>query len=166
MSDPATNGPAEHDSGLVRLERRVLRLWRIRAGITFGPTVVLAGAAAWALGGPSAGVAVLAVVGIAVAGGVWWWTALVWRAWQFTIGTEALHLRHGVILRRESTIPFHRVQHIDVEAGPLERRLGLTTFVLRTASASSDSAVPGIDVAEAEALRHRVLSLVGTGDAV
>lgn len=166
MTGPTTTGPGEDDSGLVRLERRVLSLWRIRAGIALGPTVVLAGAAAWALGGPLVAVAVLAVAAAAVAAGVWWWTAMVWRAWQFRIGTEALHLRHGVIVRRESTIPFHRVQHIDVEAGPLERRLGLTTFVLRTASASSDSAVPGIDVAEAEALRHRVLSLVGTGDAV
>ena len=71
-----------------------------------------------------------------------------------------------MLTRRESTIPYHRVQHIDLEAGPLERRLGLTSLILRTASASSDSTVPGIDAGDAEALRARILALVGTGDAV
>jgi membrane protein YdbS with pleckstrin-like domain len=151
---------------LVALERRVLSLWRLRSAIVLGGVVALvlagtAGAGAWLAG---AGAALALGVGGGLA--VRWWTATVWRAWQFRIGEHALHLRHGVLVRRESTIPFHRVQHIDLEAGPLERRLGLTSLVLRTASASSDSTIPGIDAAEADALRTRILALVGTGDAL
>jgi membrane protein YdbS with pleckstrin-like domain len=154
------------DGALVPLERRVLSLWRLRAAIGLGAlaAVVLAGAAgtgAWVLG-TSIAIAVGAGGGLLVA----WWTGLVWRAWQFRIGDHALHLRHGVLVRRESTIPFHRVQHIDLEAGPLERRMQLTSLILRTASASSDATIPGIDAADAEELRHRILSLVGTGDAL
>lgn len=151
---------------LVPLERRVLRLWRIRAALVVVPVallpLVLLGVSDLAV----AAVAAIVVAVLATLGGLnWWWTALVWRAWQFRVGEHALHLRHGVLTRHESTIPFHRVQHIDLEAGPLERRLGLTTLVLRTASASSDSTVPGIDAAHADELRTRILALVGTGDA-
>lgn len=153
------------DAGLVPLEERVLTLWRLRAaiGVTIAVVLVAVASVATAWWPGPAGAAVLAVAGGA---GAWWWTALVWRAWQFRIGEGALHLRHGVLTRRESTIPFHRVQHIDLEAGPLERRLGLTSLVLRTASASSDSRIPGIDAGEADELRAWILALVGTGDAL
>lgn len=155
----------EPRTGLIPLERRVLLLWRVRAAGAVGVLVLVTGAVVAIAADPVAGAATAAGV-LAVAGGLaWWWTALVWRAWRFEIGEQALHLRHGVLTRRASTIPFHRVQHIDLEAGPLERRLRLTSVILRTASASSDSQVPGIDADEASALRRRILDLVGPGDA-
>ncbi|HAS09627.1 MAG TPA: hypothetical protein DCS55_03780 [Acidimicrobiaceae bacterium] len=172
MTEPGADAQADRgDHGdpaeeLVPLERRVLSLWRLRAAIGLAVWVALVLAAGVGVGRVLVGsttALVLAVVGGLV---VRWWTSLVWRAWQFRVGDGALHLRHGVLTRRESTIPYHRVQHIDLEAGPLERRMGLTSLILRTASASSDSTVPGIDAAEAEALRARILALVGTGDAV
>ena len=161
---PAVTEPSSDD--LVPLERRVLSLWRLRASIALAVWVTLLLAASVAIGQVLQGA--LAALVLAFVGGllVRWWTSMVWRAWQFRVGAEALHLRHGVLTRRESTIPYHRVQHIDLEAGPLERRMGLTSLILRTASASSDSTVPGIDADEAEALRARILALVGTGDAV
>lgn len=159
MSDPSTEG-------LVPLDRRVLSLWRLRAAIALGVWVALVLAAAVGLGQALPGA--LAAAALAVVGGlvVRGWTSLVWRSWQFRVGEGALHLRHGVLTRRQSTIPYHRVQHIDLEAGPLERRMGLTSLILRTASASTDSTVPGIDAVQADALRARILALVGTGDAV
>lgn len=169
MSDAgpgARPDPATADADLVPLERRVLRLWRIRLGLAAAVVVVPAavvvglGLETWAaapvalvvLGGPTAAI---------VAG----WTALVWRSWRFRVGEDALEIHHGVITRQASTIPYHRVQHIDIEAGPLERKLRLCSLVLRTASASSDSAVPGIDATQAEALRQRILARAGAGDA-
>lgn len=159
--------PAEvvPDHGEVRLEQRVLRLWRLRLGMGLAVAVAVVFVAITVPAGPVVSLAATAVLGGASGALVWWWTGLVWRSWTFRVGERALHLRHGVLVRHESTIPFHRVQHIDTEAGPLERRLGLTTFVLRTASASSDSTVPGIDAAHAEELRRRILTLVGSGDA-
>jgi hypothetical protein len=163
LSDTSTADVADH--GDVRLERRVLRLWRLRLGMVLAVTVLVLLVAVAVAAGPIVSLATTAVVGGGSGALVWWWTGLVWRSWAFRVGDQALHLRHGVLVRHESTIPFHRVQHIDTEAGPLERRLGLTTFVLRTASASSDSTVPGIDAAHAEELRRRILTLVGSGDA-
>lgn len=149
----------------VPLDRRVLVLWRVRSGAAIVAAVFGAGVPLAVSGRGAIGAAV-ALGGLTVLGPVaWWWTGLAWGCWRFEVGAQALHLDHGVLTRHASTIPFHRVQHIDLEAGPLERRLGLATLVLRTASASSDSTVPGIDAAEAERLRRRILELVGTGDA-
>lgn len=153
------------DHGEVRLERRVLRLWRLRLGMALAVIALVVLVSLAVATGPIVSLVTTAAVGGAATALVWWWTGLVWRSWSFRVGERALHLRHGVLVRHESTIPFHRVQHIDTEAGPLERRLGLATFVLRTASASSDSTVPGIDAAHAEELRRRILTLVGSGDA-
>jgi uncharacterized protein len=151
--------------GQVPLEARVLSLWRIRAGSTLAVVCLVVGVVVGLAASVVAAAIVVSV--LAAAGGVtvWWWTALVWRAWRFSVGPDALHLDHGVLTRRSSTIPYHRVQHIDLEAGPLERRFRLTTLVLRTASASSDSTVPGIDANDAETVRSRILARVGTGDA-
>lgn len=165
MSGPRSTGdPA--GAGSVPLESRVLTLWRLRAGSGVVVVAVLCGVVIGASSGALTAGIITAAVATGVGGGLaWWWTALIWRAWRFEIGEHALHLRHGVLTRRASTIPFHRVQHIDLEAGPLERRLRLTSLILRTASASSDSEVPGIDADDAVALRSRILALVGTGDA-
>lgn len=164
--DTDTAGPApEQSRGDVRLEPRVLTLWRLRTALALAGAATVFFAGALFLGGVVlASALTLGFVGSS-GGFAWWWTGLVWRSWEFRVGDGALHLRHGVLTRHVSTIPFHRVQHIDTEAGPLERRLGLATFVLRTASASSDSTVPGIDAAHAEDLRMRILALVGSGDA-
>lgn len=153
-------------AGQVPLEHRVLVLWRIRAGIVVGAFAAAASLVAALTSPAPVALAVAAVVVLLTGGLAWWWTGLVWRGWRFEVGAQALHLRHGVLTRRASTIPYHRVQHIDLEAGPLERRLRLTTLVLRTASASTDSTVPGIDAADAERLRTQILALVGTGDAI
>ena len=159
---PPTPGPI---TGQVPLEHRVLVLWRLRIALALGVLIVITGViVTLTLSAVVALASVLVLLGF-LGGAAWWWTALVWRSWRFEVGESALHLRHGVVTTRASTIPYHRVQHIDLESGPLERRLRLATLVLRTASASSDSTVPGIDADDAEVLRRRILALVGTGDA-
>ncbi|MDZ7676460.1 MAG: PH domain-containing protein [Acidimicrobiales bacterium] len=164
MTRPAGT-PEPPTTGLVPLEHRVLVLWRVRAAIVV-VTVLVPVAVVLAVVASTAGAIAGALVVAGIGGGAtWWWTALVWRSWRFEVGTDALQLRHGVLTRRSSTIPYHRVQHIDLEAGPLDRRFGLTSLVLRTASASSDSRVPGIDADHAAQLRQDILDLVGTGDA-
>ena len=157
---------ATSDEGLVPLDRRVLVLWRIRTGIAVALVALGVGALALAAGGATPGLVALAAVSLVGMIVSWLWTDAVWRGWRFVIGDDALHVRHGVLTRREATIPLHRVQHIDLEAGPLERRLGIATFVLRTAAAGSDSTVPGIDAADADEVRARILARAGHGDAV
>ena len=45
---------------------------------------------------------------------------------------------------------------MDVSAGPIDKLFGLKNVKLHTASSSSDSDVPGLEAADADALRQRL----------
>jgi hypothetical protein len=94
------------------------------------------------------------------------WARLEWERWSWSVFDDSLELRHGVISRSASLVPFHRIQQIDLHRDPIERMLGLSTLVLRTAAATSDAHLPGIDADRAEDLRHRLLARAGLDDAV
>lgn len=50
-------------------------------------------------------------------------------------------------------VPYGRLQYVDVEAGPLERRLGIATLTIHTASPATAAVLPGLPTAEAARLR-------------
>ena len=102
-------------------------------------------------------VAVVAVMAVAAA---WWYPTRRYHHWQYRIGDDAVELRHGVWFRATAAVPYHRIQQIDVEQGPLQRRHGVVTLRLRTAAAGTEGAVPHIAAAEAELLRSRLLAIV------
>jgi membrane protein YdbS with pleckstrin-like domain len=107
-------------------------------------------------------VAVTAVLGLV---GAFVLVPLRYRRWSYVLGPAALELAHGVLTHRSSTVPYLRVQHIDLTAGPLDRRLGLTSLAIRTASATTDARLPGIDRDEADRLRATILRRAGLDDA-
>ncbi|GAA0723633.1 PH domain-containing protein [Dactylosporangium roseum] len=81
------------------------------------------------------------------------------RAWGYAEREEDLLVRHGLLIRRLSIVPYARMQFVDVTAGPLERAAGLATVTLHTAAAASDATVPGLDAPEATRLRDRLAAL-------
>ncbi|GAA2639448.1 hypothetical protein GCM10010399_86040 [Dactylosporangium fulvum] len=81
------------------------------------------------------------------------------RAWGYAEREEDLLVRHGLLVRRLSIVPYARMQFVDVTAGPLERAVGLATVTLHTAAAASDATVPGLDAPEATRLRDRLAAL-------
>jgi membrane protein YdbS with pleckstrin-like domain len=81
------------------------------------------------------------------------------RAWGYAERESDLLVRHGLLVRRLSIVPYARMQFVDVTAGPLERGFGLATVQLHTAAAASDARVPGLGPAEAARLRDRLTAL-------
>jgi membrane protein YdbS with pleckstrin-like domain len=81
------------------------------------------------------------------------------RAWGYAERDQDLLVKHGLLIRRLSIVPYARMQFVDVTAGPLERAFGLATVQLHTASAASDAKVPGLPPAEAARLRDRLTAL-------
>lgn len=88
----------------------------------------------------------------------WWYPALQTRHWRYRIGDEALELRHGVWWRSSAAVPFHRIQQIDVEQGPVQRRHDVVSLRLRTAAASAVGTVPHLAAVDAELVRSRLLA--------
>lgn len=81
------------------------------------------------------------------------------RAWGYAERERDLLVRHGLLIRRLSIVPYARMQFVDVTAGPLERAFGLAKVQLHTAAAATDAQVPGLAPAEAARLRDRLTAL-------
>jgi membrane protein YdbS with pleckstrin-like domain len=75
--------------------------------------------------------------------------------------------RRGGLWRTETLVPVSRVQHLDLERGPLERRLGLATLVVHTAGTRMAAVrLPLLELADAEALRGRLAHQAELDDAL
>ena len=81
------------------------------------------------------------------------------KAWGYAERDNDLLVRHGLLIRRLSIVPYARMQYVDVTAGPLERAFQLATVQLHTAAAASDARVPGLPPDEASRLRDRLTAL-------
>jgi membrane protein YdbS with pleckstrin-like domain len=69
---------------------------------------------------------------------------------------DELVVRRGRIFRTLVSVPYGRLQYVDVQSGPLDRALGIAEVALHTASPQFSADIPGLPVAEAEALRQRL----------
>ncbi len=95
-----------------------------------------------------------------VAGAVGLWVVhRRYRAWAYEEREEDLVVSRGVMFRRQSVVPYGRMQFVDVTAGPVERVFKLSTVKLHTAAAASDARIPGLERAEAARLRDRLAAL-------
>ncbi|HMG29742.1 MAG TPA: PH domain-containing protein [Jiangellaceae bacterium] len=136
---------------LAVLRGRLLMLW------TLGLVAVVAGIGWWLVDWWVAAMAV-GLGAVAVGWGLW----LIdrnWRAWGYAEREDDLLVTHGVLFRKLTVVPYGRMQFVDVQSGPLERRLGLATVQLHTASPASDARIPGLPPDEAARLRDRLAAL-------
>lgn len=133
---------------LFRVRRFLLVVVLVPAGVAGG---VLAGVLV------SPWLAMVPVGGVAV--------ALVWgvvalrrnqRSWRYAERADDLLIAHGVQFRRLTVVPYGRMQFVDVTAGPVERRFGIATIKLHTASAGTDAVIRGLPPEEAARLRDRL----------
>lgn len=133
--------------GLTRARRIGLLIWL--AVLLVGP---VAGAVFWAW-------AWIPVALILLAGALSWRAiGRITRSWGYAERDDDLLIRRGIMFRRLYVIPYGRMQFVDVQAGPLERRCGIATVSLHTASTDDDATLPGLPPEEAARLRDRLTS--------
>jgi hypothetical protein len=127
-------------------------------GLTIGMLYLLlgehvAGARIALLGG--VGGLVLAALGALA----WFHPPLKLATSSWTLSPEGLEIRSGVWFQHLRTVPRERVQHTDVERGPIERRFGLATLVVHTAGhQDSEIRFDGLAHETATALRDQILA--------
>ena len=73
---------------------------------------------------------------------VWciWWAALLprrTRALGYSLRPNHLMARQGVLFRHVTSIPYGRIQYVDVDSGPLERAHHLVRLTIRTAGVTA-----------------------------
>lgn len=81
------------------------------------------------------------------------------RSWAYAERDEDLYIRHGVLFRRMVSVPYGRMQYVDVQAGPLDQAFKIANVHLHTASPGTTARIPGLNADEAARLRDRLTSL-------
>lgn len=80
-----------------------------------------------------------------------------YRRWGYHQGYRAIRIASGLLIRRETVVPYDRVQHIDVSHGPIERSFGVATLTLHTAgSYNSTVDLPGLAFENANRMRDEI----------
>ena len=70
---------------------------------------------------------------------------------------DRLRVVRGIWFRSDTVVPFGRVQHIDVDRGPIERYFDLATLTLHTAGSHNASVhLPGLQHDRALAMREEI----------
>src|SRR5687767_4595849 len=112
---------------------KVLKVWLISSLISYAVMVLF-------LGLP---IAVVSLTGLASKSLLWlpvlpvllWGlTALVlrktWKLWGYRITPRTVEIRKGLMWRSYRIVARNRIQHIDINSGPLDRRFGLVQVVI------------------------------------
>jgi membrane protein YdbS with pleckstrin-like domain len=103
----------------------------------------------------------------------WLWAAagalaliIVWGLWlirrqvtamSYIELSDDLVVRKGRLFRQISSVPFGRLQYVDLQSGPLERKLGMATLQIFTASPSTSATIAGLPIDTAERMRERLM---------
>ena len=80
-----------------------------------------------------------------------------YRSRGYDMAVDRLRVVKGVLFHADTIVPFSRVQHIDVEQGPIERAFGIARLILHTAGTHNSSVtLPGLGHADAVAMREEI----------
>jgi membrane protein YdbS with pleckstrin-like domain len=81
-----------------------------------------------------------------------------WKSSAWKLDGTGLHFRRGRAWRKEVLVPRSRVQHLDIERGPIERQYGLASLVVHTAGTRHHALrIPGLPDEDAVALRDALV---------
>lgn len=101
--------------------------------------------------------AVLLLVGTYVA------ALLSYNCYGYELADDAFKKEFGVIMRRNTSIPYERIQNVDIIRGLLSRMLGLADLNVQTAGGSSygmrsEGRLPGLSKQDAIAMQTELLA--------
>jgi membrane protein YdbS with pleckstrin-like domain len=73
----------------------------------------------------------------------------------YAVRQQDITYKKGWIFRSRTTVPFNRIQHSEINQGPLDRKYGISSLKIFTAGGStSDLTIPGLPPEEAERLHE------------
>lgn len=112
--------------------------------------------AVWIAWGAAAALA-LVVAGVA--------PGMVYPHHRWEVTALGLYVQKGWLWRSWTIVPHDRIQAVDTTAGLVERRYGLATVHVRTASAKGSGEVPGLSAVLADRLTRELARHAGEGEA-
>lgn len=95
------------------------------------------------------------------------WAKLSFDCFKYETADMGFRKESGVIVKKYVTIPYDRIQNIDIRRGVIPRILGLSDIYIQTAGISvggygrgsvvAEGYVPGLSIKDAEVLRDELL---------
>jgi hypothetical protein len=155
----------------MRLDPRVIHLWRIGQAISSAILLGILGVAVLIISLNVRGAFKYAIAG-------WgliliyrifmfiWYPPRAYRAWSYRLDGRVLETHSGVFFQVIQLLPLSRLQHVDLHRGPIERYFGLASLALHTAgTVQSALVIPGLAFEEGSRLRDELVA-IGGDDAV
>ncbi|WP_428028298.1 PH domain-containing protein [Altererythrobacter sp.] len=152
-TEPAV--PAAQDDALTNLHPNHVKALRLKTMIVAAPfllgALILEGASVLPPGlilGPVALLALMAVLRLPLRRHL---------ARGYAMDADRLRVVRGILFRSDTVVPFGRVQHIDVNQGPIERYYSIATLTLHTAGVHNAAVdLPGLAPDLAREMREEI----------
>lgn len=102
--------------------------------------------------------------------GAYVWARLTCHFYRYELREDGFRKEHGIIWKRYVTIPYDRIQNVDIFRGLIARIFGLSDIQVQTAGAItagsygafSEGRLPGIGKVEAEKIRDELVQRART----
>jgi membrane protein YdbS with pleckstrin-like domain len=89
----------------------------------------------------------------------WRYASAYYRNFRYCLLDDGIWIESGVIWRKATFVPRARVQHTEVNHGPIDRKMGLAKLSLHTAGIRMQNiTIPGLTEARAHELRDQLLN--------
>ncbi len=153
------------------LDPRAVKLWRTTYLISFGIFILVMLAVAVSIGFAASAARIWLALGWTALTAICLWVSFwhpprYYSSWRWRIDAKVLEIRSGRLVESTRLIPLVRLQHVDLQRGPLERMFGLSSLIIHTAGThAASTTIPGLEAEEAARLRDYLLE-IGGDDAV
>lgn len=94
------------------------------------------------------------------------WAYLTYKYYFYELRNEGIRIEKGVIWKKYTTIPYDRIQNVDIHRGIVARLVGLSEVDIQTAGASSgrrrrtaEGTLPGLRTDVAKDIRNKLVNL-------
>lgn len=100
------------------------------------------------------------------------WARLTYNNYAFELRDEGIYVERGVIIKKYSTVPYERIQNVDIHRGILARMLGYSALNVQTAGYAhprggrGEGYIPAVAMEKAETMKKQILSRAKKGSGV
>ncbi|MBK8622642.1 MAG: PH domain-containing protein [Saprospiraceae bacterium] len=102
---------------------------------------------------------------IAITGMITWMGFYAWNYKGYAVRQHDILFKTGIFFRSTLIVAFNRVQHAEIQQGPIDRWFGLSSVTLYTAGgSSSDLTIPGLSPEDAAAIKNHIMKKMSSDE--
>lgn len=103
------------------------------------------------------------------------YSRLAYQFWKYDFTNTELKIEQGIIWKKYKSIPYQRVQNVEIQRGLIARIFGYSTIAIHTAGYSApayqgwwgmgargaEGYIPGVSIEEGDKIRQFIMSKIG-----